>query len=125
MQSLLMFGPDLAFLDPYESEIYNTGTRGANEHHHSVQATHPMVQAFDALSFIFQFGQKNSFLIYVTIAMAVCSVAFNAWLVGLVVFEYDKENLILDQFTREKIPPKDAGGPNQDDVFPDRSFNAD
>ena len=125
MHSLLMFGPDLGFLDPYESEIYNTGRRDQvhDRHHHAVQAVHPNVQAFDAISFIFQFWQKNTFLIYVTAAMSFCSVLFNVWLAGLFVFEYDKENLILDQVTREEIPPKDSGGPAADDVFPNRDFN--
>lgn len=127
LQTLMMFGPDLGFLDPYEYEIYNQGHRGQpQQHHHMVQANHPMVQAFDAISFVAGFVQQNSFLIYVTSAMAVCSVLFNVWLGGLAVFEYDKDNLILDQKTREEIPPDSAGGPDSpDDVFPNRDFNSD
>lgn len=127
LHSLLMFGPDLGFLDPYESEIYNRPQHhNHSKDHHMVQAGHPMVQAFDAISFAFQFVQKNTFLIYVTAAMGILSVLFNVWIGGLFVFEYDKDNLVLDQFTREKIPPRDAGGPGgNDDVFPNRDFNAD
>ena len=56
--------------------------------------------------------------------MEVASVAFNIWIVGLFVFEYDKDNLILDQKTREKIKPNKNGGPGgNDDIFPNRDFN--
>ena len=51
--------------------------------------------------------------------MAMGSVGFNAWLLGLFVFEYEKEQLILDQATRENLPEASDGGPkSRDDVFP-------
>lgn len=63
---------------------------------------------------------------YLTMASSVLSVLFNAWVVGLFVFEYDKDNLILDQTTRENLPAKATGGPDsRDDVFPRNDFNAD
>ena len=45
-------------------------------------------------------------------AEIVASVAFNVWILGLFVFEYDKDNLILDQQTRQEIKPNANGGPN-------------
>ena len=84
---------------------------------------HPLVQAFDPITFTFTFLQQNTFFIYVTIADSLMSLLFNVWIAGLFVFEYDKDNLILDQHTREKIPPNKKNPGEKDDVFPNRDFN--
>ena len=43
------------------------------------------------------------------------------WLLGLLIFEYDKDNLVLDQVTREAVLPEGADGPqSSEDVFPNR-----
>ena len=60
-------------------------------HHH-----HPLVQQFDPITFILTFLQQNAFFIQLTMAMSVLSVLFDVWILGLFVFEYDKDNLILD-----------------------------
>lgn len=83
-----------------------------------------MQSQFDVISFALEFVQTNTFFIYCTAAMGVLSVLFNTWIGGLFVFEYDKDNLRLDQYTREELPPNSSGGPGgSDDVFPNRDFN--
>ena len=107
-----MFGPDLGFLDPYEYEIYNK----ADQHsHHSEAHNHPLVQAFNPIAFVLDFLQQNTFFVYLTSAMALGSVLFNAWVLGLFVFEYDKSTLTLDQTKREELPPQGDGGPQNRD----------
>ena len=88
-------------------------------HHHH----HPLVQQFDPITFVFSYLQQNAFFIQLTMAMSVMSVLFDAWILGLFVFEYDKDNLILDQKTREDLPPNNNFKPNNNnDVFPNRDF---
>ena len=112
INTLFSLGQDMSFADPNYYKQF--------QHHH-----HPLVQVFDPITFTFTFIQQNTFFIYLTFAMSAASVLFNVWLAGLLVFEYDKDNLILDQHTREKIPANKSSGGNKDDIFPNRDFNTD
>ena len=58
-----------------------------------------------------------------TAGTSIASVMFDVWLLGLFIFEYDKDNLVLDQVTREAVLPEGADGPqSSEDVFPNREF---
>ena len=80
--------------------------------------------SFDVITFTFSFVQSNAFLLLVTAGTSVASILYDVWLLGLLIFEYDKDNLVLDQVTREAVLPEGVDGPqSSEDVFPSREWD--
>ena len=91
--------------------------------HPLVQAAHhPTVQAFDIISFVSDYTQANFFLIVLAAGNMMGGIFFDIWMWGLLVFEYDKANYILDQKQREALRQKFTGGGGSTGPFENNNF---